>query len=506
MLEWGSVGATNIYPAPKEIHEHAHVVKLDITHDFEGWHLEDSARVEFYKLNTRQDNAASFSLGPTPDSLLRTSEGASHVQGMNAIRVERQVKDWWLVSGGYLYSRLDGDASMNQVTVDSFNVPVAGGFWSANDIILRRESHIFSLANLAQPFEWLSASAGVQSEWTRQEGFGNVNLDAGNPSLPSSFQLYPAFVTSDLDKQKLGETASVRFTKIPFTILFGEARFEQESIGQYERDEPTDAGVTRDKKITFRRNTDYDNNRRELRAGFNTSPWKWITLNAAYEKRTSDSDYAHTKIALDPLGYSAFIRGRKIDTDEAQAKLMLRPLSWLKTTLTYKWMTTEYFTTTDPVPDGVFPEGLRAGTYNAHVYGINASLSPFRRWHFSGTFNYSDSRIKTAQNGNPAVVPYEGNVYSVIANATYILSPSADVQAAYSYSSANYGQDNFASGLPLGLDYSRHALMTGLTWRWNPCLTTGLRYAFFKYSEPSTGGFNDYVAHGVFATLSLKWL
>jgi hypothetical protein len=32
-----------------------------------------------------------------------------------------------------------------------------------------------------------------------------------------------------------------------------------------------------------------------------------------------------------------------------------------------------------------------------------------------------------------------------------------------------------------------------------------LRYGYYDYSEPSTGGFNDYTAHGVFATIVMKW-
>jgi hypothetical protein len=44
-----------------------------------------------------------------------------------------------------------------------------------------------------------------------------------------------------------------------------------------------------------------------------------------------------------------------------------------------------------------------------------------------------------------------------------------------------------------------------MTRRMTRYLTTNLRYAFYQYSEPSTGGFNDYTAHGVFATLIVKW-
>jgi len=51
-LEWGPVqskGDTkNIYPASKSIDEHTHIVKFDLTQEFDGWRVEDNARVELY--------------------------------------------------------------------------------------------------------------------------------------------------------------------------------------------------------------------------------------------------------------------------------------------------------------------------------------------------------------------------------------------------------------------------------------------------------------------------
>src|ERR1043166_363162 len=83
MLERGSVGDKKIFPAAKNIDEHVHVVKVDATHDISGWRIEDNARIELYTQRTREDNAASFTLGPGPDVLTRTDQEAMHVQGMN---------------------------------------------------------------------------------------------------------------------------------------------------------------------------------------------------------------------------------------------------------------------------------------------------------------------------------------------------------------------------------------------------------------------------------------
>jgi hypothetical protein len=507
-LEWGNVGGPisgkNIYPAAEAIHEHVHIAKLDVTHDFLRFHLEDNARVELYESRTRHDDAGSFSLGPTPDTVVRSSYGANHIQGMNMFRLERYLTDWWFVSGGYLYSRLDGDASLEQITINALGVPASGTFWSADTTTLKTESHIVSLANLLLPVKWLSASAGVQSEWTRQEGFGTVNLNQNDPNAPGSFFLYPAVVQSDLDKQKTSENFSVRFIGIPWTVLFAEGRFDQENIGQFEQDTPQ-PGVPPDTSTTFLRNTDYTNDRREIRAGFSTSPWKWAALSAHYKRRDSDSDYDNRKIALDPAGYSAFIRARKLDTDEVEAKLALHPFSWMRTTLTYQLVATDYSTTTDPVPGARAPSALLAGNYDAHVYGINTTISAFKRLALSGAFTYSDSRILTLQTSDPSVVPYKGNVYAVTASATYALSEITDIRAAYSFSRANYGQDNLVGGLPLGLDYTRHALTVGLTRRLTNLLSTKFGYGFYQYREPSTGGVNNYTAHGVFATLMMKW-
>jgi hypothetical protein len=122
----------------------------------------------------------------------------------------------------------------------------------------------------------------------------------------------------------------------------------------------------------------------------------------------------------------------------------------------------------------------------------------------STTFSYRDTRTATAQNGAASVVPYAGDVYSVLATATYILNESIDLHATYSFSRADYSQNNEANGLPLGIVYDWNGVQVGITRRFKKNVTTNLQYSFFKYEEPSSGTINNYTAHGLFASLTWR--
>jgi hypothetical protein len=156
---------------------------------------------------------------------------------------------------------------------------------------------------------------------------------------------------------------------------------------------------------------------------------------------------------------------------------------------------------TDQTPGGP----IKAGNYEAQTYGVSAVLTPVQRLYFSGTFNYSDTRTRTVQNGNLSVVPYEGEVYNLIASANYIVNQTTDLHASYLFTRANYAQNNGAQGLPLGMDFVRHGFMVGMNKRLSSRLTTHLQYTFYRYGEPQHGEVNEYTAHGVFATVAVAW-
>jgi hypothetical protein len=278
---------------------------------------------------------------------------------------------------------------------------------------------------------------------------------------------------------------------------------QQEIVGHFEERAAAD--------YPFERDTDASNNLRDFRGGFTTSPWRPISFTAHYRRFEKDTEYDHLEDVLfggPGLGYPAFIRRRKITSDEVEPRLVWHATPWLKTTLSYKLVATDFDTAVDPLIVGptVYTPGdrIQAGNYDSHVYSVNFSLTPWRRIYLSTTFSYQDSRSSVPIDVR-SVVPYKGRVYSALASGNVALSEKNDLHLAYSFSHADYDQHNEEAGLPLGITYRMHGAQVGLTRRLLKNIAANLRYGFFAYDEPSAGGFNDYTAHVIFGTVVVRF-
>lgn len=512
-LQWGKVDQggepKNIFPNTKLIDERTHIIKFDLDYELKGVRIEDRFRGEFGELNTERRNVVSYTIGnPAPTQVDVAREKYQHFDGANTFRVERQFNDWLYGSLGYLYSKLNADETfdLNPVLLP----PGAFAYrWSANNV-LEQESHVLNLSGQLGPFDGLTISGGVLSEWTRQTGLGNGNLGAvaspGDPLNPAA----NATFDRNLDKGVVEEKVAVRYAKIPFTVLFAEARLQQESLGENQQQVGGEFGGS----LGFLRRTDVTGDLRDFRAGFSTSPWRWASLTAHYRHYEKETDYDHSIdefLFADPpppgQGYPAFIRSLDRETDEVETKLALHPVSWWRTTLSYKMTATDYEAATDAAPKSsgsISPGGpIQSRNYDAQVFSANLTLTPWRRLYLSTTFSYQQTRTLTAQNGSPSVVPFKGDIYTVLASANFALNAKTGLRATYSFSLADYGQDNSAEGLPMGINYQQHGMRVGLTRRINKNFTAALQYGFYLYDEPSGGRLNNYTAHAVFGTLSL---
>ena len=505
ITSWGSDGGDdprNIGPASKHLDEGTHIIKFDLDAEVKGVTIEDRFRGEFYKLNSHYTNvAARNSVSQNADERNR------YFQGANSIRLEKKFTDWFFGSGGYFYSKLNADDSFTDTTTANDTIYLA----AVPNIQLTRESHVFNLNGLLGPFDGLTFSAGVQSEWTRQHGFGSGDLNGIAYTRPPDDNLVinRATLSSDYDQNTVSETAGLRYTKIPFTTLFADARLKQETIGQSDSD--IQVSDTQPAPASFLENPSFKSHATDLRAGFNTSPWRSVSLSAHYRRYENDSRYDTNDVPQPLGGYPGLISHRDQVSDEIEAKLVLRPRTWLKTTLSYQIVTTDYKQDTRPAfdigdPPTIYSPGgyILAGENDSHIYSFGATLTPFRRFSFSGTFSYQNSKITTESAG--LIPPYKGGVYSVLANGTYIFSQATDLSLTYSVSLADYSQkDDTAIPPPLGIQYRQHALQASLSHRFNKNLSTRLRYAFYLYDEPTLADVNNYRAHSIFATLTYRF-
>jgi len=493
---WNSTpkGSPNIGPGSKYLDELVHVVKFDLNAEVRDINIEDQFRGEFYKLNSHYTNADARG-----GSFENVSEGNTYFQGANSFRLEKKVTDWLFTSGGYFFSRLNGDANFSDSIVNFLGTTIA----SAPRITIERESHLLNLNGLFGPFDGLTISSGVQSEWTRQTGTGTGNLNQINSADPlATLPILFTALASDYDLSSFSETLALRYTKIPFTALFAEARAQQQSIGQSDSDiQPG---------YVYAENPTYASQLTDLRFGFNTSPWRQITWSGHYRRYEDDSWYEKRTIQEPIGGYPGFIKSRDLLTDEFETKVAIQPARWLKTALTYRYLITDYSSVTGPslnqsslaqlTPGG----GLLAGRDRAHVYGISTTITPTQRLFLDGTFLYQPTSTTTADNQSVYINNYRGDVYTAIGTASYILSTNTDIFSSYTFSKADYGQPLNTVALPLGIQYEQYAVRLGVNHKFGANVSAKLQYAFFHYNEPSSGGVNDYNAQSIFATLTLK--
>ncbi len=511
-LNWGPVSqggeARNIFPAFEDLSEHVHVLKLDVDYTIQNVVLSDQFRGEWYDLSSSKTEDAWLDVGTGQMAVTRTREKQTWFQGANTLRAESQITDWLFAAAGYLYSHMDSDAAANVETGNpaALDPDLAIPGWHSTPITLERDSHVLSVNAALGPWEAMTLTLGTQNEWTRQQGFGGASMDLAVAASPLPIPLDPEQFRSDYDRATFMQNAGLRFTGLPFTTVFAEARFQQETLGQFET---TEGGLN-----PFLLNTDTHSDMVDYRFGFNTSPWRRVSLSAHYRNFDRHTDYDNLQkeaFGAPYQGYPGFLRWRDLLSQEAQTKLAWQPNAWLKATLSYQWLQNQYTTATGQAADsegnldGISPGGpISAGRYEAHIPALNLTLSPWQRLYFSGTFAYQNAKTVTFANGSQSVVPYEGNIYSVITSATYVLSSKSDLAASYSFSQADFTQGNAAEGLPLGIQYAQHAFQIGLRHRLGEKKTLGLQYRFYHYDEPSSGGFNNFNAQGVFATFSMK--
>jgi hypothetical protein len=508
-LQWGPVGAPgfgfpgpdarNIYPGFRSIDERVQILKFDLEHDWLGWHIEDNFRYEFLSLKNSRDEVMQYTVGPVPDNLNRITEYDHQRIGANSFHIERQFTDWLQAAGGYYYSGIRGNSAFTDQTLTGANSPAFGPQYFGNNIILKQDTHALSASGLLGPWKGWAFSSAVQSEWTRQEGFGNPNLQVGNPSVPLLFA-DPITLLVNLVKYTVSEEVGMRYTAIPHTVLFAESRFRQVEMRQFQEQDGSFAPFTRD--------TAAYENMKEATAGITVSPWQPVSFTASYRHSARQSDFNHLlNQSSGVYAYPAFIRWRDIVSDEIAAKLVLRPSLWFRATLGYELTATDYTTATASFP-AVTPGGpIYSGNYDAQTFSVSTTLTPWKRLFFTDTLSYSESRLSTGNAGNGAasVVPSRGGVYSAISTASFVMSDATDLTASYSFSHSDFGQHDLVAGLPAGTIYTRHGVEGGIRHRFRHNISSSLLYTFYRYREPSSGTFNDYVAHGIFASVTLTW-
>jgi len=491
LLEWGGVtqgtDTRKIYPSFGDVHEYTDIVKLGGEYDISKVHLRDDFRYEHFSANdTRADT--SVNLNTSSSQTVTVHEDNDHDAFYNTFRMDSQVNDKVYWSLGYLYSSLSGNGNMQVVTPPP--VGPFGNNWSAPDIDVDLYSHVVNLNTMFGPFKGLVLYGGLQAEKTETHGSTDALLTQGTG--PASTNL----IHSSNDTKSLSETLGMRYTKIPYTTLYAEGRWDEE---QYDLDE----SETQNGASSLGLGSDETAFRQDYRAGLNTAPIARVTLSGSYRHYIDHDDFDYDTDTV--VGYPGFITAQDFTTDEAMGKVTLRPCSRFSTSFTYQHVSTDIRTSTEAVPL-IAPGGsLQSGDYDANIYSVSATVTPMSRWYLTGYFSLQDTRTTSFANQDPSVQAYRGNVYTVMATTGYALDNKTDLTLEYSYSRSDNFTDNSSAGLPLGLNFQRTAVQAGISRKISKNVIARLRYGFYTYDESSTGGINNYTANLASASCTVRF-
>lgn len=542
MIEWGSVAQVltppagsfptgnttrKIYPAYKTIDETVDIFKADLEFTAQNVQFSNQFRYESYDNTTfRLDDAArSYNAAGvlTTQKDVTAKETFNHDLFSNVFQMESHASEKIFWSFGYLFTTMDGGAGFDMDTILTLGA-FAGTdkFWKSA-VRMDQDSHVLNVNVLYDPWKWLALYAGIQAEKTETNTFADSDQrEIAEPTLMAKF-------ISRNDKDSFEENIGARFTKIPYTTIYAEAKWAQQNIGLFEealeQETPADP-FSLEPGGAFLRYTDTDVRRQQYTIGFNTAPLSRVTVSGKFTHSDRLNIYDHlidekenaAMLVIPVNGYTAFITRQQFVTDDLSLKVSTRLTSRVRATVKYQVIATDITTHhNDAVPTAsptITAGSLKSADYNSDVFSVVLNVTPIPRAYVTGQFSYQRTRTTAFDNGANTVLTYKGDVYSAFVTGGYALDDKTDLLVTYNVSWADNFEDNRSGsapsintdfGYPYGVDYTRHGLNCALTRRIHKNAVAKIGYGFYHLRERSNGGINDYSAHLAFGGCTIRF-
>lgn len=480
-------------PSQKLQNNEQHRLTLRIGTDFsEDFAWEDQADIDWVRVDETISQFGSFTQGVVdPEQRIDRDITWDSLRGSNSIRMQKQLPKQWLLTAGHSFSLMEGQSVFAENTVIfnnnfAFQGPVGQG------IVLNQHSQLGNLNLHGGTWDnGLSLTAGLQFDWLTQNGAGFVVPFPGAA---------PQNLDTGWDQFRLSEFLTVQYTKIPRQVFYASSQFRQT---RYDQSEFLDTQVNR--------LTEASQHRQQYTAGWRYRPISQVGIHVRARYTNDSVSYDNPideRFGGPGTGYSAFLRNREDNLFDVEGRVSWSPASDWSLETHYQWSTSQIDVATDPANDFngdlISPGGsVNSADFDLHSSGMNIAWIPANGWTgmVHGSATYWD--LSAFANGFPGVSPYQGWTWWAGTRWGRILSPKADISAAYDFSAANFqdGDGNFA--FADGLQYAWQRASLRLQYRIRPELRTFAEYSFSIWDQPSLGGSQDFEAHGVY--VGLNW-
>ena len=104
-----------------------------------------------------------------------------------------------------------------------------------------------------------------------------------------------------------------------------------------------------------------------------------------------------------------------------------------------------------------------------------------------------------------AILNSQNNYWTVNFSSDFVVDDKTDLNVAYFYYQADDYQNNSNAGLSVGAGAHEHGVTATLTRRITQNLRASLKYGYYNYEDAATGGYNNFEAHLIFASLQYRF-
>jgi hypothetical protein len=489
----GTGSLVGLAPAFYDLDEERDIFELEATHQIKKTLVGLDLRYETGDLN----NALKTSLyqGGAEPKITDRQETEYDLFSANAF-TETWLKKNVFFSSGFSFTDLDSTFTGNRIYGTDYDVAFAAnafnGLGYTNLIgIADQKEYVLNLNLMTIPLRSLTVTPSIRVQRT--------DWDSGS----TAGQTTPGALISDSadgDYLDIRERLDIRYTGVTNWAYYARGEWTQGEGNS------TENGGLTSPVAAINRTTEDSRNFQKYSAGAKWYATRKTSVDVGGYYKLNSYDYDHDVDSTGNAGgnrYPAYLVMQDFETVDGNIRLTLRPRSNLSLVSRYEYQISDIETQPDPA-SGL--GSLQSSEMTSHIFGQNASWSPWMRLGLQLGFNYVASETVTpASDLTQAILDAQNNYWSVNLTANVILDDKSDLSLGYNYYRADNFDDNSAVGVPYGAGAEEHSASATVTRRLTEHLRVSLSYGYVTYTDETSGGNNDFDAHFLSTRLQYRF-
>lgn len=519
---WGNTARTGITPAGSatrtivptinQVNEDRHTFGLDVSHQLGNTEVGIGGSVSF----SAYDNARLIRRNPTElsDRFITHREGVD-TDLLNAHAFsETDLSEKFKLTTGYSYTRMETDVSGDRAVGAAF---FASPLTPALQAFARRQNrdhgffgleggtdvnqHVGTINLMWMPTPKLTVVPSLRIESQDQNG----NTDYEDVEVSSVAGVLTAGQEAVANSRvrnllEVTESLEARYTGVTNWVFYARAEVTEGDGDLKETDRILEDAIT----TVVNRSTDSTRFVQKYTAGMNWYPMRRLNFSTQYYHKVRQNDYVDiVDLPASATGdYPGFIEFQEFTTDDVNFRVTLRPLNNLTLISRYDLQ----YTTIDSRMEKRFE--VQSAQSAAHILSESITWAPINRLFLQASGSYTMDRLHSPANDIlPARLQVaENNYWTASGTVGYALTEQTDVLANYTfYQADNYEPSIVLTGLPLNSSLSEHTIGGSVVHRFSKRMQLTARYAFMTSHDDLFGGYNDFDAHMLSATLRYRF-